>query len=190
MASPITTAIALAVRLYRGAWWKLCLSLVLAGSIAACNQTERVIAPEALNSFYSDEQPAISGNGRIIAFVSNRAGKRQIRAYDLERSRFIDLSGLNQRDTIPQHPSLSQTGRYLVYLAAERRGRPEIRLYDRLTRRSRVLMDSDRGGMRHPSISPDGRYIVFESGESGQWDLKAIDRGTNIELDRPDGATD
>jgi len=38
------------------------------------------------------------------------------------------------------------------------------------------------------SISPDGRFIVFESGSRGQWDIEVLDRGSNIELDIPDGA--
>jgi len=40
----------------------------------------------------------------------------------------------------------------------------------------------------NPSISPDGRFIVFESGSRGQWDIEVLDRGSNIELDIPDGA--
>jgi len=35
---------------------------------------------------------------------------------------------------------------------------------------------------------PDGRFIVFESGSRGQWDIEVLDRGSNIELDIPDGA--
>jgi len=41
--------------------------------------------------------------------------------------------------------------------------------------------------VRSPRISPDGRFIVFESGARGQWDIEVLDRGTNIELDLPEG---
>jgi len=51
--------------------------------------------------------------------------------------------------------------------------------------RSQVLSQWYQGWVQS-SISPDGRFIVFESGR-GQWDIE-VDRGSNIELDIPDGA--
>jgi Tol biopolymer transport system component len=106
--------------------------------------------------------------------------------YDLRREQFISLPQLNRNDAIAETPSLSYTGRYLVYVASDR-GRPEIELYDRITRRTQVLSGAYRGWVRNPSISPDGRYIVFETGRRGQWDVEIIDRGPNVELDRPNG---
>jgi len=52
---------------------------------------------------------------------------------------------------------------------------------------SQVLSQWYQGWVRN-SISPDGRFIVFESGSRGQWDIEVLDRGSNIELDIPDGA--
>ncbi|WP_246198698.1 TolB family protein [Sodalinema gerasimenkoae] len=139
--------------------------------------------PVALDSYYRDEQPALSGDGRLLAFVSGRDGTQSILLYDLQRRRFIDLPNLNRDDAIAESPSLSYSGRYIVYLASDR-GRPEIELYDRITRRTQVLSSGYRGWVRHPRISPDGRYIVFQTGRRGQWDIEIIDRGPNIELDR------
>ncbi len=161
--------------------------LWLAIALGGCNTASVPVVPAALNSTYTDEQPALSGDGRFVAFVSNRGGTRQIMMYDLRDRRFVELPLLNRRDAIAESPSLSYTGRYLVYLASDR-GRPEIELYDRATRQVQVLTSGYRGWVRNPSISPDGRYIVFETGRRGQWDIEAIDRGPNIERDRPNGS--
>lgn len=139
----------------------------------------------AFNGPASDEQPALSGNGRYLAYVSNRSGRRQIVMYDLQRQEPVDLPGLNHGDAIAENPSLSYAGRYLVYLGSDA-GRPEIELYDRQTNRVQIVSRGYRGWVRHPRISPDGRYIIFESGRRGQWDLEVWDRGSRVELDGPD----
>ncbi len=143
--------------------------------------------PVTLNSRYHDEQPALSGDGRWLAFVSNRNGSSQITLYDLQERRFVELSGLNRKAAIAESPSLSRTGRYIAYISSEQ-GRPEIALYDRATRRSEILTQGYRSWLRNPRISPDGRYIVFETARRGQWDIEVLDRGANIELDISDGS--
>ena len=169
-------------------WLNWGMGLSLAGIVVACSPVNQVQEPVALNSRYTDEQPALSGNGRFVAFVSNRDGDRKIVMYDLQKQYFVDLPGLNQRDAIAENPTLSRTGRYMAYIASNQ-GRPEIELYDRATRRSQVLTIGYRGWVRNPSISPDGRYIVFETSRRGQWDIEVVDRGPNIEPDIPDGNT-
>lgn len=160
--------------------------LILAGLLGACSPANTPSIPTALNSRYTDEQPALSGNGRLLAFVANRDGNRKIWLYDLQKQNFVDMPNLNKSGAIAENPSLSYTGRYIVYIASEQ-GRPEVALYDRATRRSQILTIGYRGWVRNPSISPDGRYIAFESGIRGQWDIEVLDRGINIELDLPDG---
>lgn len=143
----------------------------------------RAETPVILNSLVTDEQPALSGNGRFLGFVSNRDGQRQILLYDLQQRRFVDLPFLNRPNAIAQNPSLSYSGRYIVYTASDA-GEPDIYLYDRKSNRSRKITRRYQGWVRHPSISPEGRYITFETGRRGQWDLEVIDRGPRIELDR------
>ena len=167
--------------------WCAQMWVLLAIAITGCSNASGPILPTVLNSPYTDEQPALSGDGRFVAFVSNRGNTRQVMMYDLRDRRFVELPLLNRRDAIAESPSLSYTGRYLVYVASDR-GRPEIELYDRVTRQIQVLTSGYRGWVRNPSVSPDGRYIVFETGRRGQWDIEAIDRGPNIETDRPNGS--
>lgn len=161
------------------------LSLGITVTLAACTQPTVPTGPSELNSRFNDEQPALSGDGRYIAFVSNREGARGIFLYDLRMQRFVNLSRLNRRDAIAESPSLSYTGRYIVYLASDS-ARPEIELYDRATQQPQVLSIGYRGWIRNPSVSPDGRYIIYETGSRGQWDVEVLDRGAGVELDTPD----
>ncbi len=157
-----------------------CLSL-----LAGCSQQPVPTGPVELDSRYNDEQPALSGDGRYVAFVSNRDGIRSLLMFDLKLRRYVELPRLNRRDSIAESPSLSYTGRYIVYVASDS-ARPEIELYDRATQAPQVLTAGYRGWFRNPSISPDGRYVVFESGMRGQWDIELLDRGPGVELDIPD----
>ncbi|MFQ3617739.1 MAG: biopolymer transporter Tol [Cyanobacteriota bacterium] len=145
-------------------------------------QPERAGPPVPLNSQYTDEQPALSGNGQYVAFVSNRKGDRGILLYDLKRQQFVDLPRLNRWDAVAERPSLSNTARYIVYVASGS-GRPEVELYDRITKQAQVLTYGYRGWVRNPSISPDGRYVAFELGRDGKWTIQILDRGPGIELD-------
>ncbi len=162
------------------------LSLGIAGLVVACGPSDRISGSTALNSRYNDEQPALSGNGRFLAFVSNRYGSREILLYDLQQQQLIPLPRLNRRDTIAESPSLSYTGRYVAYIVGDQ-GKPTVALYDRATQQPQLLTQFYSSWVRHPSISPDGRYVVFESSSRGQWDIEVLDRGPNIELDIPDG---
>lgn len=163
------------------------LSLGIACVLVACSPSDPLGVSANLNSRYNDEQPALSGNGRFLAFVSNRDGSSKIWLYDLQQQQMMPLPRLNRRQTVAESPSLSYTGRYIVYVASDQ-GKPTVVLYDRSTQQAQAITQWYPGWVRHPSISPDGRYIVFESGSSGQWDIEVLDRGPNIELDIPDGA--
>lgn len=157
------------------------------GLLSACDFNNGPQLLSGLNSRYNDEQPTLSGDGRLMAFVSNRNGKSQIVLYDLQGRRFIQLRGFEPPGgAIAESPSLSRTGRYMVYISSIQ-GRPDIILYDQATGRSELLTQGYRSWIRNPTISPDGRYVVFETARRGQWDIEVLDRGPLIELDILDG---
>jgi Tol biopolymer transport system component len=160
----------------------LALAIALLLAVTACRPAAALAVSNFLNSPYADEQPALSGNGQFVAYVSNRDGSRNILLFDLQKQQFVELPRLNRFDAIAESPSISNNARYIVYTASDR-GRADIQLYDRVTEQVQVLTSGYRGWVRHPSISPDGRYIAFETGSNGQWDIEVIDRGARIELD-------
>lgn len=163
------------------------LSFTLATLLGSCSYNDIPIGPTSLNSRYTEQQPALSGNGRFLAFVSNRNGSHLLLLYDLEQQQFIATPGLNRPETIAESPSLSDTGRYIAYMTSDQ-GRPVVALYDRATQQSQILTPIYPGWVRNPKISPNGRYVVFETASRGQWDIEVLDRGPNIELDIPNGA--
>jgi Tol biopolymer transport system component len=155
--------------------------------LGSCSPGNVPVGPNSLNSRYTEEQPALSGNGRFLAFVSNRNGNQRLLLYDLQSQNFIATPGLNRPETIAENPSLSYTGRYICYLTSDQ-GRTVAALYDRATQTSQIITPNYRSWMRNPHISPDGRYIVFETASRGQWDIEVLDRGPTIELDIPNGS--
>ncbi|NES99323.1 MAG: TolB family protein [Sphaerospermopsis sp. SIO1G2] len=165
--------------------WSLVFSF--ASLLISCNSADIPIGVSSLNSRYTEEQPALSGNGRFLAFVSNRNGNQQLLLYDLETESFIPTPGLNRRETIAESPSLSYTGRYICYLTSDQ-GRQVIALYDRALQKSQVITPAYPSWIRNPDISADGRYVVFESARRGRWDIEVLDRGPTVELDIPDGS--
>jgi Tol biopolymer transport system component len=154
--------------------------------MAGCGNRQIIEPVTTLNSRYTEQSPSLSGNGRLLAFISNRRGRNEIFVYDVQSQRLIDLPGLDVRPVMTESPSLSMTGRYMVFLTTVD-GTPEIALYDRVTQMTNVISRSYRNLLRNPHISPDGRYISFETARRGQWDIEILDRGPNIELDLPDG---
>jgi len=159
---------------------------ILSLAIAACSPSVRqVCLPGSLNSLYSDEQPALSGDGRWLAYVSNRDGKHRLLLYDLQNRCLTSLPRIPAA-VVAEHPSLSYTGRYLTYLTSDR-GKIVLTLYDRATQQTQIVSQWYQAWVRNPSISPDGRYIAFESSKNGQWDIEILDRGDRVELDIPDG---
>ncbi|RMF27195.1 MAG: biopolymer transporter Tol [Cyanobacteria bacterium J083] len=166
--------------------WLRGVGLVLFVCLSACSSVKTIPNSNNINSPYNDGNPTLSGDGRWLALVSNRAGVNQIYLYDLEKQEFAPLPGLTRGDGLLDNPSLSRTARYMTYVSLID-GRPVVNLYDRVLKRSEILTKTYRYWFRNPSISSDGRYLVLETSRRGQWDIEVIDRGPNIELDIPDG---
>jgi Tol biopolymer transport system component len=81
-------------------------------------------------------------------------------------------------------PAISADGRYIVYVS-EQFGKPDILLYDRVTREIQNLTRNFLGEVRNPTISGNGRFIAFEGNRSGQWDIEIYDRGLDTQLSLP-----
>ena len=167
-------------------FWGMAIAFCSLSLLSGCTTVDVTSVVATLNSRYHDQDPSLSGDGKLVAFVSNRDGQKRIYIYSIERKTLINLPGLNLGEAIAETPSLSYTGRYIAYISSIQ-GRPDLILYDRATGKSELLTRGYRSWLRNPSISPDGRYVVFETSRRGQWDLEVLDRGPFVELDLPDG---
>lgn len=160
-------------------------SLVIVGALAAgCTQNpfqtpQASLTNDGLNSLFPDSDPALSANGRLIAFSSSRQGTTNVYLYDRVRRELLDLPRLNADEFAASDPDISADGRYLVYLSTAS-GRSDVYFYDREMRTIENISRTLAGDVRNPSISPDGRYISFENNDSGQWDIEIYDRGAAL----------
>ena len=165
------------------------LAAVVISSVSSC-QNSRYITPPVqkigatLNSVAAEGDPQFSYDGRYLVYTSDRASKRSVYLYDLQRRRSLALPGLNQPGSMQSQADISADGRYVVYVS-EQLGKSDIFLYNRLTARSENLTKNFIGEVRHPSISGNGRFVSFEGNRLGQWDIEIYDRGTGIDFSTP-----
>lgn len=151
-------------------------------------QTERVSVDSAGGqaSGSNCDQPAISADGRFVAF---RSGAANLVAGDTnadvdvfvhdrqtgqtERAN-VDSSGA-QSNGRGEYPTISGDGRYVAFwsdgdnlIPGDTNGRPDIFVHDRQTGRTqRVSVDATgaeaNGESYEPAISADGRFVTFWS---------------------------
>lgn len=145
--------------------------------IGGCNSA-LLVTPQVpvggLNSFAPDQSPSYSGDGRYLAFASDRSGRRSVYLFDLQEKRLVNLPNLNRRDSSQDQPSLNTDGRLIAYISTER-GKSDVMVYDRSRSRSTLLTANVRGSVRNPTISGDGRQIAFETNQDGQWNIAIVD---------------
>jgi Tol biopolymer transport system component len=146
-----------------------------------------------LNSEKYDRMPALSGDGRFIAFTSNRKGgigSTDIYLYDRNESKVINLPDLNSPH-LDLEPSLSADGNLIAFISDRPGGKGgrDVYLFDRPASKMVPLpglnSDSHEQG---PSLSPDGRYIAFASerlGGEGERDIYLYDRQTESLVPTP-----
>jgi Tol biopolymer transport system component len=154
----------------------------------------KLIDLPGLNSqAFDDRLPALSGDGRFLAFVSNRkggAGLTDLYVYDRTERKLVTLPGLNTPCT-ELEPSLNIDGS-LIAFTSERpdgAGGRDIYLFDRKAGKYLPLPNLNTPAHEcSPSLSGDGRYIAFVServdGE-GDRDIYLYDRRTARLLPTP-----
>ncbi len=158
------------------------LSLALLSLLLCTGCRGLFVRPEeltgGLNTPAAELDPAYSGDGRYLAFASDREGRLDIYLFDLQARRLVPLPNLNRRNSAQEQPALSNDGRYIAYISSER-GKPDVLVYDRQTQRSELLTANVRGSARRPTISGDGRRVAFQTAQSGQWNIATVERDVN-----------
>jgi TolB protein len=133
---------------------------------------------------WNDIAPALSPNGRQIAFASNRRGFWDLYLLDVTEGRLAQLTDTPEYDSAP---SWSPDGQWLTF---------ETYIDDNLEvailsvedpERSFVRLTADRAADHSPAWAPDGRRIAYVSthgGNSDVWiaelDLVDSDRFRNV----------
>ena len=156
--------------------------------------TERVsLGPGNVQGSLDSVQPAISANGRFVAFYSYATnlvpGDTNIAADVFVRDRQTGMTrrvsvgrGSIQANRSSEHPAISADGRFITFnseasnlVLDDTNGRPDVFVHDRKTGKTRRASLRTGGGQGNgnspfyssfPAISADGHAIAFESNDS------------------------
>ena len=149
--------------------------------------------PKLNSEIFDQRLPALSGDGRLIAYVSNAkggAGMTDIYLYDVNDKKAVACPEINSKSTDFQ-PSLNGDGRLIAFTSDRLGGAGgrDIYLYDRIDKRLLPLPGlNSTEHEQSPSISADGRYIAFVSERisgAGERDIYLYDRETKKLLPTP-----
>jgi Tol biopolymer transport system component len=136
------------------------------------------------SSTRSDESPAISPDGKKIAFMSSRSGAHELWTCASDGSNPVQLTFTKSMFT--EEERWSSDGRRLVFVSRIG-GAQSIYVLDingGLPRRITTTGTFDEG---YPSWSVDGRWIYFRSNRSGNpqiWKMPAEGRGEPVQVTR------
>jgi dipeptidyl aminopeptidase/acylaminoacyl peptidase len=122
----------------------------------------------------NDALPALSPDGRKIAFSSKRDGNTELYV--------MDADGQNQKritnnSALDYMPAFSPDGKSLAYVS-DCDGNDEIYLFDLQTKKDRRLTANKNDDML-PRFSPDGGEIFFLSDSGTFWGLWRLPLGKN-----------
>ncbi|MBI2804248.1 MAG: PD40 domain-containing protein [Planctomycetes bacterium] len=133
---------------------------------------------------FDQRMPALSADGRFLAFASNArggAGRTDIYLYDLKAKTPVALPGLNSKE-MDISPSLSGDGRLIAFTSDRPGGvgNRDIYLYDRVLQKLLPLPGlNSPAHEQSPSLSADGRFLAFVSERlkgAGERDIYLYDR--------------
>ena len=122
----------------------------------------------------NDALPALSPDGRKIAFSSKRDGNTELY--------IMDADGQNQKritnnKALDYMPAFSPDGKSLAYIS-DRDGNDEIYLFDQQTQKER-RMTANKYNEQMPRFTPDGSDIFFLSDSGSFWGLWRLSLGKN-----------
>ena len=123
----------------------------------------------------SREQPALSGDGRLLASLVERGGRTTVLLQDRRSGQVLPLRHL-RRHQPHSSPSLSWTGRYLALLVQQGPRRQAV-VEDRATGRLHPLFLPAGREPERLSLAPDGRRLAIELLDNGQRRVELFDLG-------------
>ncbi len=134
----------------------------------------------------SQEDPALSGDGRKLALIVDRNGRATVQLTDLRSGRVLPLRFLSRHQPHTS-PSLSWNGRYLAVIT-QRGNRRQVVIEDLLSSRFHQFPTLHHRVPIRVSLAPDAGSLALQFAENGQWRVELIDLTGKLELDQPAGA--
>jgi TolB protein len=111
--------------------------------------------------------PAVSRDGKEIAFVSDRSGTPQIYVQSLADPAKKTAVRVTFKGTYNQTPEFSPDGTMIAFTGRDEKRIFDIFLLERKTERiSRVTQNQGRN--QEPFFSPSGRFVIFTSERDGK----------------------
>ena len=163
------------------------LALALLLLIPACGSwswSRRSAGPSGFGSGSANrENPALSGNGRLLASVVERGGRSTVLLQEQPSGRELPLPQL-RRFQPHRSPALSWNGRYLALLV-QQGGRRLAVVLDRATGKLHRLPLPGDLELEGLSLSPDGRRLALEVLRQGQARVELFDLAPLLEPDLP-----
>ena len=141
---------------------------------------DAMVALPRVNTRFYEGQPALSGNGRYLAFTSNRSGNSDVLLFDRASGKFVALPGLNSAASEGE-PSIGGAGGRYIAFSSDRSGKSHVYLYDRSLAKLVSLPGLNASGFYDggPALSGDDRYIAFHSSRNGDLDVFLYNRTTS-----------
>lgn len=140
-------------------------------------------APAAGLAEGSRSDPALSGDGRVLASLLERDGRDQVLLQELPSGRPLPLRQLQRRQLLPHSaPSLSWNGRYLALLVREG-NRTRIVVEDRLSGRLLRLPLPGDGEPERLSLAADGTRLAVQMLRRGQRQVQVFSLAGLLEPD-------
>jgi Tol biopolymer transport system component len=159
------------------------LTVVLSG--CSLGPWRRQAAPQAGLGPESRQQPALSGDGRLLATLVERAGRSTVLLQERLSGKVLPLRQLRSRQP-HSSPSLSWNGRYLALLVQQGARRQAV-IEDRATGRLQPLFLPAGEEPQELSLSPDGQRIAVEVISGGSARLRLFDLSGLLEPDPAPG---
>jgi hypothetical protein len=137
-------------------------------------------APTSAIEIVNGEQPSVSADGKMLAFVREIRGRGEMWIKDLERN--ANSKSDEERKMVDDsydvwEAAFEPNGRQVIFVAAPR-GQPELFSID-LTSGLTEHMPIP-GPARYPSYSPNGQWLAYSRCEHGTWHLYVTDRSFRI----------
>ncbi|MCC7495573.1 MAG: PD40 domain-containing protein [Fimbriimonadaceae bacterium] len=141
----------------------------IGAATGGCQRPDRhFVALRGLNSSGEDGSPALSADGRVIVFETDRHGGRGLRdiaCYDRQAQALVDIGSINSESN-DETPAVSGDGNLIAFTSDRPGGQGDFDIY---------LFDVAAGSFidlpglnttaleRSPGLSADGRFVSFRS---------------------------